>query len=88
VAITWQDKIECVIDDKLSIKRLKFSELVHEQADNSQGDDAAAQFDADFAIMSSEFKDFISDLIQAFGGFSNINDNLADELIVAALKED
>lgn len=66
--LQWKDKLLCVIDEKLAIKQLKFTDVVQEQANASNSDDAASQFDADFAIMSAELDDFIRDLVAAFGG--------------------
>lgn len=66
--VNWKDRISCVIDDKLAIKQLKFTDLVQEDSDAQYSDDPAGQFDADFAIMTAELHAFIGDLITAFGG--------------------
>jgi recombination associated protein RdgC len=68
LAISWQERIECVVDEKLSIKRLRFSDLVHEKALEVEADDFAQQFDVDFSIMSLELAGFLNALISAFGG--------------------
>ena len=68
LALSWQERIECVIDDKLAIKRLRFSDLVHEKALEVEADDVAQQFDADFSIMSLELSGFLKALVGAFGG--------------------
>jgi recombination associated protein RdgC len=73
LGIEWNEKISCVINDKLAIKKLKFSDLLQEQAnnDNTNNDDAAQQFDADFAIMTAEISAFITALMEALGGEQN-----------------
>ena len=69
--LIWNERIDCLVDEKLGIKRLKFSELIQEQADSQNTEDAAAQFDANFAIMTAELADFVGDLTRAFGGVDN-----------------
>lgn len=68
LALSWQERIECLVDEKLSIKRLRFSDLVHEKALEVDADDFAQQFDVDFSIMSLELAGFINALIGSFGG--------------------
>ena len=68
LAINWQERIECVVDEKLSIKRVRFSDLVHEKALEVEAEDFAQQFDVDFSIMSLELAGFLNNLIIAFGG--------------------
>jgi len=50
------------------IKRLRFSELVQDKANEADAEDAATQFDVDFSIMSLELAGFFKALISAFGG--------------------
>ncbi len=57
-----------MIDEKLCIKRLRFSDLVQEKASEVEADDAAQQFDVDFAIMTLELSGFLKALTGAFGG--------------------
>ncbi|MDH3219224.1 MAG: recombination-associated protein RdgC [Gammaproteobacteria bacterium] len=68
LALNWQERIEFLLDEKLAIKRLRFSELVQEQADEIEADDVAARFDVDFAIMALELSGFFKALLDAFGG--------------------
>jgi recombination associated protein RdgC len=68
LALNWQQRLEFVVDEKLVIKRLRFSDIVQEQASEIEGDDVATRFDADFAIMTLELSAFIGALIEAFGG--------------------
>ena len=68
LALGWQQRVEFVVDGKLVIKRLRFADLVQEQASEVDADDAATRFDVDFAIMSLELARFIDALASAFGG--------------------
>lgn len=68
LAVNWNDTIECILQDDLAIKRLKFSDELLEQASNDGAEDAAAQFDADFNLMTGELARFIPRLIEVLGG--------------------
>ena len=67
LALHWDESVQLILADDLSIKRLKFGEqLLTEAQDNAEGD-KAAQFDADFALMAGAFERFIPDLLGYFG---------------------
>lgn len=66
--LNWQDRLSFILDDNLGVKRLKFADLIQEQADNEQAEDAAQQFDVDFAIMTAELAGLLKDLTEALGG--------------------
>ena len=68
LALNWQQRLEFVLDEKLVVKRLRFADMVQEQASDIEADDAAAQFDVDFSIMALELSAFIEALAEAFGG--------------------
>ncbi len=68
LAVEWKEAISCIITDDLSIKRVKFGDEILEQSNESEADDYASRFDADFAIMSLELSHFIPALFDAFGG--------------------
>lgn len=68
LALCWQDRIEFLIDEKLAIKRLKFSDLVHEKAAEVEAEDVAQKFDIDFSIMTLELAGFLKSLVEAMGG--------------------
>lgn len=68
LAVNWNDSIHCVIEDDLSVKRLKFDDQLLEQAAEGDIESKAQQFDQDFAIMSLELSRFCKDLFKAFGG--------------------
>ncbi|MHA7115336.1 recombination-associated protein RdgC [Pseudomonas promysalinigenes] len=68
LALAWQDKLSFVLDDKMVIKRLKFEELLQEQAEQDGGDEAAQQFDASFQLMMMTFAEFLPALFEVLGG--------------------
>jgi recombination associated protein RdgC len=71
IALDWDETLSCVICDDLSIKKLKFSDTVHEQNDDIDSEDVLAKVDADLTLMSGEINRFIEDLL---GIFSLTND--------------
>jgi recombination associated protein RdgC len=62
----WREAIDFVIGDDLIIRRVKFRDELLEQVENL--DDARAQFDQEFGLMTLELSRFIDDAIAAFGG--------------------
>ncbi len=67
LAIEWNEHLTCVLCDDLSIKRLRFMDILQE-ASADEGIDEASRFDADFALMALELSRFIPSMIDAFGG--------------------
>ncbi len=68
LAMTWQDRVNFIIDNTLSIKRVRFLDLVQQQADDTQAETPAEKFDADFTIFSAEFVEFLPRLWDVMGG--------------------
>ncbi|MBD1551942.1 recombination-associated protein RdgC [Pseudomonas typographi] len=68
LALGWQDKLSFVLDDKLTVKRLRFEELLQEQAEQDGGDEALGQLDASFTLMMLTFGQFLPALFDALGG--------------------
>lgn len=68
LALSWKERIECVVDENLVLRRLRFSDLIHEQANDIEAEDVATRFDTDFSIMTLELSAFIAALIEAYGG--------------------
>ena len=63
-----QDKLACILSDDLVVRRLRFLDLLQQEADDARSDDAAANFDAEFAILNAELSRFIPRLVEAMGG--------------------
>lgn len=64
----WDDKISFSVDDKLTIKQIRFEDLLQDEADEMGGEDMSGQLDAALTIMTSTFREFIPKLAQALGG--------------------
>ncbi|ATM75109.1 recombination-associated protein RdgC [Serratia fonticola] len=68
LAVDWQERIQLVLADDGSLKRLKFADTLRDQNDNIDREDFAQRFDADFILMTSELAALISNTIEALGG--------------------
>lgn len=68
LSLAWQDKLSFVLDDKLIVKRLRFEDLLQEQAEQDGGDDALGQQDASFTLMMMTLVEFLPALFEALGG--------------------
>ncbi|MGZ8224037.1 MAG: recombination-associated protein RdgC [Methylobacter sp.] len=68
LAVNWADRISFIIDENLSIKRLRFLDLIQDQVADVETNTEAEQFDVDFSIMSLELSNFLPRLIELFGG--------------------
>ena len=68
LAVSWADRMAFIIDESLTVKRLRFLELIQDQAGEIQADDETMQFDTDFSIMTLELEKFLPQLIGLFGG--------------------
>ena len=71
ISLCWKESISFTVDDQLSIKRVKFEDVIADKANERNPESKAEQFDADFAVMTLELKNFISALLAAFGGESD-----------------
>ncbi len=68
IAVSWQDHISFVLNEDLTIKRIKYGELLNEKLEDNQAETAAEKFDAAFALMSLEFANLIERILYLFGG--------------------
>jgi recombination associated protein RdgC len=59
-----------VLAEDLSIRRLKFLDVIQEEAAEAEAEDAVTRFDVDFALMSLELGRFIPRLLELFGGMA------------------
>lgn len=70
VAINWHDKVSCVVTQELELKRVRFGDVVIEEAADQGGETDEQRFDADFAIMTLELGHFIKGVFDLFGGIA------------------
>lgn len=68
LAVNWTDRLSFIIDENLTIKRLKFLDLIQDQVADTEVDNEQSRFDVDFSIMSLELANFLPRLIEVFGG--------------------
>jgi recombination associated protein RdgC len=68
LALLWKERLSCVLHDDLSIKRLRFEDIVREAESETGADDPVSRFDLDFSIMVLELAAFLPSLIAALGG--------------------
>lgn len=67
LGITWKNRISFVLTDQLQIKRVVFLDILKGESEN-QAEDAEAQFDVDFTLMTGELAAMLADLVKALGG--------------------
>ncbi len=66
LSISYDGKLTCIIENDLSIKRLKFTDIVTEQTQDIPKEEVAAKIDADFVLFASEIKTFAETLESLF----------------------
>jgi len=70
LGVVWNDAVACVINADLSLSRLRFEDMIMEQARETDPESAAQQFDQDFAVMSLTLAGLFASLFVAFGGMA------------------
>lgn len=68
LALDWEDQLSFMLDDELTIRRLRFGDDLKEKLDDDAGDDRVARFDAAFSLMTLELSRLLPALLEAFGG--------------------
>lgn len=68
LALTWGERLSCVLEADMAVKRLRFLDLVTEQSEEAETESGAQRFDTDFAIMTLELARFLPRLMELFGG--------------------
>lgn len=79
LALQWQERLSCVLHEDLSIKRLRFEDIIKEAESETEADDPVSRFDLDFSLMALELATFIPALLEALGG-----EALPDDVTVSA----
>lgn len=68
LSLDWQERILCRVSDDLSIKGIKYADMLTQQNDDIDREDQRARMLADFVLFASEFSSFFSGLVEALGG--------------------
>ena len=68
LAVAWEERLSCLIESDMSLKRLRFLDLIQEEAADYQTENAVEVFDAQFSLMTLEFRRFLPHLLDLFGG--------------------
>ncbi len=72
LALTFDERMSFIIDETGAVKRVKFLDVVQDDAGDRDAESGAEAFDGDFAIMTLELNRFFPRLIDAFGGEAEI----------------
>ena len=68
MALDWRERLNFVLHDDLSVRRLRFADVVAEELERVESDDRAALFDAQFALLTLELSKLLPELLQVLGG--------------------
>jgi recombination associated protein RdgC len=68
LSLDWQNRVQFVLCDDGSVKRLKFADELIQQNDDIDREDIAQRFDADFVLMTGELSSLINGLTTSLGG--------------------
>lgn len=71
LAVEWDERLACTIEEDISLKRIKFLDVIQEEAADVQTEDEIAQYDVAFSLMSLEFRRLIPRILELFGGMSD-----------------
>ena len=74
LALQWKERLSFVLHEDLSIKRLRFEDIIMEAEDDTVADDAATRFDLDFTLMTLELNEFLPELFAMLGGEESAED--------------
>lgn len=68
MALEWRERMDFVLHDDLSLRRLRFADVVAEELERVDSDDRLALFDAQFALLTLELSRLLPELLEAMGG--------------------
>jgi len=80
LALQWKERLSLVLHEDLSIKRLRFEDVIKEA--ESDADDPVSQFDLDYSLMVLELAEFFPQLLAALGG-EDIPEDVAAKPVTA-----
>jgi len=76
LALQWKERLSFVLHEDMSIKRLRFEDIIKEAESDNEADDPVSRFDLDFSLMVLELAEFFPKLLEALGG-EDIPDGVA-----------
>lgn len=68
LALSWEDRLQFMLDSDLSVKRLSFSDELLESIADVDASDPFVEKDAQFALLALELTQFLPLLLEWFGG--------------------
>lgn len=68
VAAAWEDKVAFVVNDKVQFVKLRFEDLLQDQAAVDGGDDAGLQMQASALLLGRTLRDLLVALTEELGG--------------------
>lgn len=68
IALSYEDAFSFVFSDKLILTKIRWEDLYEDQAEKDGGEDYAGVLDASFLIQGVKYREFVADLLEAFGG--------------------
>lgn len=72
LTLSWHERLRFTIDDKFTLSRIKFLDVLESQRQESDADNPMMVIDVDFSIMALSFSAWITDLLDCFGGAKSI----------------
>lgn len=67
LALDWQERVDFMLCDDMSLKKVKFSDEVRNQNDDVNTEDVVQRIDADLALMCGELSALLPDLFASLG---------------------
>ena len=80
LALQWKERLSLVLHEDMSIKRLRFEDVIKENENDA--DDPVSQFDLDYSLMVLELAEFFPQLLAALGG-EDLPEDVAAKPVVA-----
>ncbi|MGQ5524306.1 recombination-associated protein RdgC [Chitinimonas sp. PSY-7] len=68
LALSWDDRLSFLLNEKLQIKRLAFLDLLEDKLKEADVEDATAMFDTSLTLLVQEGRCLINAVIEALGG--------------------
>lgn len=66
LALIYDNRLSLVLDEKFKVRKVKFLDIVLDEIKDTAGEDAAAELDTRFTLMTLEFRRLINSLNEVF----------------------